>query len=80
VVTGLLYHKKISISFLRVEPSLIFKTRYELELMINELELMINKLEVNWLELVINLNEPSLDMHYSPKLDSFTSIHVLLTK
>jgi hypothetical protein len=48
--------------------------------MINELELMINKLEVNWLELVINLNEPSLDMHYSPKLDSFTSIHVLLTK
>jgi hypothetical protein len=34
-----------------------------------ELELMIKKLE-----LVINLNELSLDMHYSPEFGSFTSL------
>lgn len=29
---------------------------------------------INKLEFMINLNEPSLDMHYSPKVDSFTSV------
>jgi hypothetical protein len=42
--------------------SLIFKTRHELEILINELDF------------VINLNEPNLNMHYLPELGSFTAI------